>query len=509
MICRMKKIVTYIVSAFATACMLVSCNLELEPTYAIVIKDNNPVIYTYQDLNEFESRIMSYFRSLHGGSLKCIEDVMLDEFNATAGFGNNYGDVHRTDASYTSSDSYIESYWSSYYYAIKEYNFLIDALYDEKNIPEGAENAAALIQGEAYMFRADAYLNLVRHFGKDYDPTDAASLGVPLVLHYDLDARPARNTVHEVYAQIKEDLDSAAVRLADVPGEVSAIYPTIDAVNFLLARYCLDVEDYDNAIVYADKVISTGKYALSKSATEMEAEYVNDAGTEPIMQMYGSSSEMPGSVTLYTNMSGDDKYGFVSNALFLPTKKLVDSYAAGDLRKTSWFASTKFYSKVNGNYYRGDFQSFVKYYGNPSLQTNKVYNGAHMAKPYKIGEMYLIKAEAQAQNGNIPGAKSTLKIIQTARGGAQTGGQLEDVQAEWYRETAGEGLRLSCLKRWHIGFDAREGQPGAVQKNVLMTGDYYTGRAFSADDYHLVWPIPASEIRLNPNLAQNDNYGRQ
>ncbi|MBQ9411244.1 MAG: RagB/SusD family nutrient uptake outer membrane protein, partial [Bacteroidales bacterium] len=204
----MKKIFAFIITAIAAALMTVSCNLELEPTGAIVIKEGNPVIYTHQDLEEFEARIMAYFRSLHGGSLNCIEDVMLDEFNATAGFGNNYGGVHRTDASYTSSDNYIESYWSSHYYAIKDYNFLIDALDQEINVPEGSEQAAKLIQGEAYMFRADAYLNMVRHFGKDYDPADDKSLGVPLVLHYDLYARPARNTVHEVYAQVKEDLDS-------------------------------------------------------------------------------------------------------------------------------------------------------------------------------------------------------------------------------------------------------------------------------------------------------------
>lgn len=505
----MKKIISYTIAAFAALGLLVSCNLELEPTDAIVIKDGKPVIYTNQDLLEFRARNLAYFTSLNGGTLKCLEEVMLDGFNASAGFGNNYGAIHRTDASYTSSDGDIDGYWASYYHAIKDYNFLIDALDNEINVPEGSAQTASTAQGEAYMFRADAYLNLVRHFAKDYDPSDAAALGVPLVLHYDLYALPARNTVHEVYTQIKADLDSAAVRLADVAGEVGAQYPTIDAVNFLYARYYLDIEDYDNAITYADKVISTGRYALSKNTTEMEAEYKNDAGTEPIMQMYGSKSEMPGSVTLFTNMVGDEKYEAVSSPYFLPTKALVDSYGSGDLRKANWFATTNFYTKINGSYYRGDFYTFIKYYGNPDLQSNKLYNGVHKTKPYKIGEMYLIKAEAQSQKGNIPSAKTTIKVLQAARGGTQTSGQLADIQSEWFRETVGEGLRLSCLKRWHIGFKTREGQSGAVSKNVLMTGDYYTGRSMEADDYHLVWPIPAGEIRLNGNLVQNENYGRQ
>ncbi len=47
-------------------------------------------------------------------------------------------------------------------------------------------------------------------------------LAVPLVLVYDQLAKPARATVKETYAQVKSDLDSAAVNLAKVPGSVRA-----------------------------------------------------------------------------------------------------------------------------------------------------------------------------------------------------------------------------------------------------------------------------------------------
>lgn len=505
----MRKIFTYMITAGAAVVMLASCNLELLPTGAIVYEEGSKVIATAQDLQSFEAGILANYRAIHGGMYNIIEDVMTDQFNATADFGNNYGGVHRTDDSFGSSDDYVDSYWGNHYAVIKDYNVLIDALYEDDNIPAGYADACKLVQGEAYFFRAEAYLNLVRHFGKDYDPADQASLGVPIVLHYDLNALPARNTVHEVYAQIKSDLDSAAVLLAGELGELGAMYPTKDAVNALYARYYLDVEDYENAITAADAVISTGKYALSKDAKSMEAEYKDDAGSEAIMQMYGSRSELPNSTSVYTSMFSSQDNGVCSRALFLPTKKLVEAYDAADIRKSSWFATTDFYTEVNGSYYRGNFATFVKFIGNKSLYSGEVPNGCHMTKPYKISEMYLIKAEAQAQLGNIPGARSTLGIIQTARGASKTGGTLEDVQNEWFRETPGEGFRLSCLKRWHVGFEAREGQAGALNVNALMTGPYYDGRSMQADDYHLVWPIPAGEIRLNPNLVQNDNYGIQ
>jgi len=511
----MKKIYTRFLSAAVVLSTLLSCNLELSPTDAVVYDEGSQIIFTRTDLASFEAGVMSDYRALHGGMYDAIEDLMLDEFNATVNFGNNYGGVHRTDDSFTSSDSYIESYWVNHYLVMKDYNVLIDALVGDPeseepnpNIPAGTEQLANVVLGECYFVRAEAYLNLVRRFAKDYDPSDTESLGVPLVLHYSLTDLPKRSTVHEVYAQIKNDLDSAAVHLAGVAGEVGAQYPTIDAVNALYARYYLDIEDFDNAIAKAQEVIGTGKYALSKSATEMEAEFSNDAGTEAIMQMFGSLDETPNSLGVYTSMVESPEYGTCFRSMFLPTKKLVDAYGASDLRR-SWFSTTDYYTDVNGTYYRGNFATFVKFIGNKTFYTSDTPNAMNMAKPYKIGEMYLIKAEAQSRNGDIPGAKATLKILQDARKGTVTSGSMASVRDEWFRETPGEGFRLSCLKRWGEGFEAREGQTGALNVNALMTGASYTEKSMAADDYHLVWPIPAGEIRLNPNLEQNPVYGRQ
>lgn len=496
----MKKTLGYIL----TVLIAVSCNLEQYPTSAVVYDEGARIIATRDDLLAFEAGIMYFYRAVHGGGNNTTEDVMLDGFNASAGFGNNYGSVHRLDDSFTSSDSYIESYWSNNYIVIKNYNVLIDALDQEQNIPEGSANLARLVQGEAYFFRAEAYLNLVRHFSPDYDPDTDSEYGVPVVLHYSLDERPARKTVHEVYTQIKADLDSAAVRLAGVPGELQAYYPTIDCVNALYARYYLDVEDFANAITSADAVISTGTYTLSKDATAFKAEFVEDSGSEAIMQLYGSKSELPNTTTVYTGMYSSLDYGLAARPTFIPTKKLADAYGAEDLRK-SWLSSNDYYCDINGNFYRGEFSIFVKYLGNPSLYSNTP-NGAQMEKPYMIAEMYLIKAEAQARNNNVPAAKTTLNSLQTSRGATLTPGTLKNIQNEWFRETVGDGMRLSCLKRWHTGHDAREGQAGALNVNAIMTGDYYDKRALEADDYHLIWPVPASQIRLNSNLVQYPSY---
>lgn len=496
----MKKTLGFIL----TILVAVSCNLEQYPTSAVVYKDGARIIATTDDLLAFDAGILYFYRAVHGGGMNVAEDVMFDAFNASAGFGNNYGTVHRLDDSFTTSDDYVESYWSNHYIVIKNYNVLIDALDQEQNIPSGGEGLAKLVQGEAYFFRAEAYLNLVRHFSPDYDPDTDSEYGVPIVLHYDLNERPARSTVHQVYAQIKADLDSAAVRLAKVEGEVMADYPTIDAVNALYARYYLDVEDFEKAADCAEAVIATKNYTLSKDSKEFKAEFVDDSGSEAIMQLYGSKQELPNSITAYTGMYSSLEHGLAARPLFIPTKKLVDAYEATDLRR-AWFSDNDYYCDVNGTFYKGDFTIFVKYYGNPALYNN-VPNGAQMEKPYMISEMYLIKAEAQARNNNVPGAKETLNVLQKARGASNTPGSLSRIQAEWFKETVGDGMRLSCLKRWHIGHDAREAQAGAVNVKAIMEGDSYDKRALAEDDYHLIWPAPASQIRLNSNLKQYPAY---
>lgn len=505
----MKYKIQYFFIAAASAAVLSACNLDLLPTDSIVYEPEGQVIATSEDLRQFEARIMSDYRAIHGGMYNILEDVMTDGFNASAGFGNNYGGVHRTDDSFTSSDSYIDSYWGNHYIVIKDYNVLINALEDEINIPSGAAVYAKIVKGEAHMFRAEAYMNLVRHFAKNYSPDDDKSLGVPVVLKFDINARPARNTVHEVYKQIKSDLDSAAVFLEKEAGELQAEYPTIDCVNALYARYFLDVQDYEKAAEYAGKVIDTKKYTLSNTADKLKTEFRNDAGTEAIMQLFGSLQETPNATSVYTSMFSSQDHGVCFRSLFLPAKKLIDSYGADDIRKSVWFTTTEYYSEVNGSYYRGDFYTFVKYIGNSNLYSGDVPNGVNMCKPFMISEMYLIKAEAEAMQDKIPAAKATINALQTARGGTKTGGQLSAIQDEWFRETVGEGKRWTCLKRWGLGFAAREAQIGTLAKNAVMTGDYYDKRSLAPDDRVFVWPIPADEIRLNTNLEQNEGYDKK
>lgn len=498
----MKKTINILAAGLAVA-SIASCDLDLSPKGSLSYDPEN-IITNETDLDGFEAGVMSSLRGLDAGVYDITSDVMVDYFNAIADFGNNYGPVHRLDASFTASDYDTEDNWSGPYLAINNFNILIEGA---RNVDASLAAGAAVARGEAFFARAYAYLHLVRHFAKPYGATSSTDLGVPLVLVYDQNARPARNTVAEVYDQIKQDLDSAAVLLSGVEGSARAEKPSIDAVNALYARYYLDTQNYSKAAEYAQKVIDTGNYTLANTAELMEAEYVDDSGTEPILQYYCDSQEGGyGSHSAYLNSGTSTDYGQYFSPYFIPCAKLVNSYGSSDLRLAQWFDNTT-YVFTSSRYFKGDFYTFVKFYGNQTLYPSATVPTSYQSKkPLMIGEMYLIAAEAYLEAGNASAAKTALNTLQNARGATQTDATEANVKTEWYREVVGEGLYFSCLKRWGDGFSGRAGQSGAVSDGVLAEGSYYEERNFTADDYHWQWPIPTYEMQTNLNLVQNDGY---
>ena len=499
----MNKYIKLAIATVAGAALVTSCDLNLVPNSAIAYEEGGVLIQTKANLNSLENGLLSSFRGRQNGGYVEAAEFQFDAFNATIDYGNNFGALHKSDYNLTSSDYDIRDMWADNYISIKNYNIFIAAA---DNVDESLKADVALVKGEAHFFRAWSYLQLARHFGKAYSSSASTDLCVPIVLVYDQAEQPARATVAEVYAQIKKDLDEAATLLAGVKGAVRAQKPTIDAVNALYARYYLDIADYANAAAYAHKVIDTKTYTLASTAKEMEDEYVNDKGNEPIMQLAISKTEFTGNtLNDWTLCQTDAKYGQAFRSYFIPTQALIESYEADDLRLAAWF-DNKTAVMLSGSYYnvdKADFYTFVKFWGDPELTSTPIRNGRTAPKPFKISEMYLIAAEAELTS-NAAAAKADLNTLQAARGARTTDATLENIQKEWFRETVGEGQRKFCLKRWGLGFNGRPMQPGAV--NVLQQGDVFDGKVFEANSHLFQYPVPAYEMKINKNLVQNPGY---
>lgn len=494
----------------AAAATVASCDLNLVPNSAISYMDGAPIFNTASDIQTFIPGLYGNYRALATGgdsdyNTIIAKEVMCDGFNAHIDFGNNYGTIHRTDATYTESDYHPEYFWQASYFAIKDYNVVITGA---DNCAPGLEAAARQAKGIACFCRASAYIDLARAFAKAYDPATAEKdLCVPLVLKYNPNEKPARATVKQVYDAIKADLDTAAVCLAGEAVDNSTINP--DAINALYARYYLDTKDYAKAAATAAALIDGSAYPLTESAEDLYDAYINDSGDEAILMLYASTTEKAYSLDMYAGFNPDDKvkekyaYDYV---YFIPTKKLIESYEDGDYRLAAWYDSEDYAVKVGGGYSQGDFYVFTKYIGNAALETKQIPQGYNAAKPLLISEQYLIAAEAYLAAGNTTDAAKYLNALQTARNTTATTATAENIQKEWFRETVGEGLRMSCLKRWNVGFNSRPAQSGAKTAKAIKEGAGFEDKVMNAGDNMFCWPIPGYERKINDNLEQNPGY---
>ncbi len=523
----MKKIFRNILLGGVAVSMLASCNLDLFPTTDIPYEDGDLLILNSIDVAEFQNGVLASYRGLHYGGHYQIPEVMTDCFNATVDFGNNYGFVHRLGDGFIATNGDVEGIWGAHYSAIKNYNIAIEQaekVEDETLIP-----SVNILKGMALFCRASSYLTLARAFSADYDPANAETeLCVPLITKYDQFYKPVRNTMKEVYDQIIDDLDEAEVLFEEAAeggpiilngnrevgtlnllGQVNAVAPTVDAVKALKARYYLDIHEWADAADMAEEVIkSTAGYTLATNMDQMQKEFTLDEGTEAIIRMYASKAEGTVGCSIYTSVGDTQDEGKFFQPLFIPSKTILNAYDSNDLRFQLWFPLDYYPVKIQGTLYEG-LRMFTKYIGNPNYQEDKNENAAHNCKPLMLAEMYLIAAEALAQDGAEGDAKIVLNTLQSARRANLTDGSLESVKMEWLRETIGDGQRINCIKRWGDGLPARPCQDAA--KNIVMTtpASDYTERELAADSHTLVWPIPSYEIKIAPGLKQNPGYSAE
>ncbi|UKI39119.1 MAG: RagB/SusD family nutrient uptake outer membrane protein [Alistipes putredinis] len=153
-----------------------------------------------------------------------------------------------------------------------------------------------------------------------------------------------------------------------------------------------------------------------------------------------------------------------------------------------------------------DLTVLRKYIGNESLRTDEnTLRFVTMPKVFRIAEMYLIDAEAQYMNGGT--GIEPLNALRKARGLAEIIASDEnmftEIQNERVREMIAEGGRLADLKRWKQGFQ-RDVQDSP---DILVASSATATMAKEAGDFMFVWPIPNSEVSVNPNLTDEQNEG--
>ena len=400
--------------------------------------------------------------AMYGRSLMVIGDMMADNTYQSVLNTNRY--TLFNNYSYNLTDGDVSGLWSTAYGIILRTNNIINA-----NVSGATVNQ---IKGEARTIRALCYFNLVRYFARPFTD-NPAGLGVPIITVYNADLKPGRNTVAEVYAQIHADLNSAYNLMTTYSN--SSQFSKF-AARALQARVFLTQNDKANARTAALDVINNGGFTLITAANH-GAYWANSVirtdRVETIFEVSADAVANNAFDALSYIYSQAGNYGDM-----LCADDLYASFEAADVRRALYATGV-----------RG---------GLPSVFVNKYPNftGDHTdTKVLRLSEMYLIVAEATT---NETEARTYVNAITAQRGAtaiASTGTALfNDIMAERRKELAFEGERYMDMQRFKLDINRGANYPAAA-------------RAVPYANFRRIFPIPQTEIDVNPTIKAQQNPG--
>ena len=368
-------------------------------------------------------------------------DALLDEFKTnsisiTNGFNNNI--------------------WFYTYMQIKNLNYAISGLTKSTTLTPAVKDQ---LLGEAKAQRAYIYFYLVNLYGDvpmplDDDAVAAASL--------------PRTPATQVWTQIVKDLTEAQALLpvayqGTFRGRINKW-----AATALLARVHLYLKDYVNAEAMATQVIGSGTYSLPTPANA----FINTSN-EIIWQI--------------ANTTGVSTFGanYLAAAGSIPTYTMYDtlykSFEATDARKTNWTGTTTIGATT---YY------FVNKY-KVRTGTGNEYNIA-----LRLAELYLVRAEARAQQNNLSGAKADLDVVRTRAGLPGVSSSLTQAQMLLAIE---QERKVELFGEWgHRWLDLKR----TNRADAVIGGQ----KPASWQPTDVLYPIPQQQRDVNKNLTQNAGY---
>lgn len=487
---------------------LSSCNMDKAPYGSL---DETSAIQNMNDLGRLRNGVYTNLRAMTSGTWITYSDIQMDQFHGLTSNGNRVGII--SNGLITSSQEDIEGFFSGCYSVIANMNYLIEQC-DKMaaTMSEDDQITIARYKAEACFARAYAYFYLIDHFCQPYskiDPT-AAHTGVQIVTKYeptgDISKYPSRSTLEESFLFVEEDLKAAYnglkayEALDDKAVTPNSSYLSSYAVAAMQARVALIKGEYPTAKTKADEVISSGKYALTEIADYAKL-WSDDEGSEVIFRPFMSNVEgLKSTNDAYTSDKAEE------HADYIATFATLNLYEENDVRFDTFFKVWQL--DLEGNKIAS--YVFLKYPGNPALRTTADNNYMNMPKPFRLSEMYLIAAEAAAQNNGEASPYLNALIAKRITGYTETvypaATVMATIKAERQRELLGEGFRMSDLRRWNDGFERKGNHEENPDLNdfIVVAG---ANLSYAADDYRFTWPIPKTEIDSNPNLKGQQNPG--
>ncbi|MFD2828528.1 RagB/SusD family nutrient uptake outer membrane protein [Leeuwenhoekiella polynyae] len=444
----------------------------------------------------------------------------------------------------TTDDNAAYQSWQLWYNMVENTNSIISSV-ENNTSEEIAQEEKDAINAEARFFRAYAYNNLATLFG-----------GVPLITEPVTEARfdYTRNSLEEINAQIEEDLTFATANLGE-PTSAPEFESRVNkyAAHQLFATFYLRSGQPDLAEDQANIIINSQAFQLVDERYGVKSSEPGDpfsdmffkgnqrrsqGNTEAIWvlenenpaDVRGGSSGNPQHRRIwgagYHNINGmipaDSLGGRGVARIRLNNWVIYDLYDDTDMRNSKYNIHKRFrYNNPDPNF-SDIYGELVPYTGIDTLARIQPYTlkwghfdpadvfGFGMWKDFilmRLGETYLLKAEAQVMQNNPGGAATTINILRTRAEAPQVSAgdmDLDFILDERVRELLAEENRRMTLMRTKMLVE-RATRLNVQDESIPLP---QTMRIEGLQEFHELFPIPLREIQLNKEaeLTQNPGY---
>ena len=367
--------------------------------------------------------------------------------------------------------------YNAFYVTVNRANRVLEAMpgvVTNNAIDEATKNG---IKAEALALRAYAHFELLQRFAPSYNPS---ALGVTYIDYVFINDKLARQTVAENLGKIEQDL--AAARAGTIPNSpfITTGFGNIRlskaVVAGMQARVALYKRDWANAATFATDAITLAAKPLA-TGQDFKNIWLDASDSEVMLRFRRIGT---GTGTLFQDVNGD--------VFFEPSEKVKQLFnRTTDVRFDAYF--------LVGNI-AGDTALIRKFY--TSSRGPKIVDPKFM----RTAEMYLIRAEARAEQNDLAGAAADINTLRAARIAGYTNVSfpgkdeaITNILNERFKELAFEGFRYFDLKRRNLPVTRLASDVQSTQWISLP-----------ANDFKFTLPIPQTELFANPNATQNPGY---
>ena len=378
-----------------------------------------------------------------------------------------------------SSGFEVSQGWINLYKMVNATNQVINNIDDIEGDPQKDR-----IEGEAKFLRAWAYFNLVQFFGD-----------VPLVLEPVTDPsnfQPKRTKQDSVYEQIVSDMKDAASMLNDDAPDPSRVNKWI-AKTFLVKIYLTmagnpnNIKEYEGQNIYqlaldeAKNIIQSNRYTVNIPYKEV---FKTNNDAETIWELKTPDNW------------GYNIFGFLSQGVFTPTQKFIDSFEENDIRGPKWGIRTSY--DYNGSTIIFPLPTYIKLVDTVRFAMGQQFQSDIGITALRYADLLLMAAEAdnELKNGPSNQAYEWINAVRNRAGIESLSGLnytsfKEALFIERRHELYGEGFSWWDMKRfnkWELFNN--------VSREIETT----------IDDHLNYFPIYDVEIVNNPNVTQNPGW---